>query len=141
MQLNHLEIPLCMVLERLVHQDDDRIEHELRVGVVGVDQPLVVEIESQFYEWPHVKEYHALGGICLPGRLLDTFVFKCFELLAPQLDGMDHAHLWVPDVTRWIEVQFLDAEARVILDVLRRQVTPDLIVDEGQPPPGMIPWR
>jgi hypothetical protein len=141
MDEQRLPVPVFMTLELVAHHGDDRLEHELRVGVVGVNQPLVVKIESQFYGWPHVKEYQSYGGIDLPERLQDAFVFKCFELLATQLDGTDHAHLWVPDATRWIEVQFLDAEARVLLDVLRRQVTPGLVVDERQAPPGMIPWR
>jgi hypothetical protein len=119
-----------MKIEQIVHDDDDRLEHEVRIGVVGVEQPLTVIIESDFYEWPRIKDYQTYGGIDLPMKMLDCLVFRCFELLLPTMGDNDFGEETLPDATRWIEVQFLTSEAETILAALRRHVTPGLYVDE-----------
>jgi hypothetical protein len=97
-----------------------------------MNQPLAVEIESDFYEWPRIKELCTNGGIKLPSRIRNLFIFLCFEAMHPLLDGTDIAERTIPDATRWIEVQFLTAEAEVLLTELRRHVTPGLVAVPGE---------
>jgi hypothetical protein len=126
-----LPVPLHVTIELAAHDDDDRLEHEIRLGVVGVPEPLTVRIESNFYVWPRIKQYCSCGGINLPQRLLDLLIFKWFEILSSELGewGTDIVEWTVPDATRWIEVEFLTREAEIILAELRRHVTPGLEVD------------
>ncbi len=123
-------VPLHIKIEELAHHDDDRLEHELRVGVVGVDQPLTVTIESDFYELPRIVDYQSLGGIDLPNRLGDALVFACFESVRFQMSDTPFGELTLPDATRWVEIQFVTADAEIVLAELRRHVTPGLYVDE-----------
>ena len=122
-------LPLLIVLEHLAHHDDDRMEHLLRVGVVGMPEPpLTAEIESDVYEWPRVKRIVAFGGVELPLRLMNLFLFKCFGALWPDLDGTDIAQWPLYDATHWIQTQFLGEEADILLTELRRHVTPGLSI-------------
>src|SRR5438132_3849590 len=115
-----LPVPLHMKIERLAHHDDDRLEHEVRIGVVGVEEPLTVVIESDFYAWPRIMDYQTYGGIDLPLKLLNYFVFRCYELLLTTMGDTEIGEETMPDATRWIEVQFLTFEAETILAELRR---------------------
>lgn len=123
---------MLTVIEHLKHHDDDRMEHLIRIGVIGVREPLTVGIESDFYEWPRIKEIQTDGGINLPARLLNLFIFKCFDQLWPALDGLDIAEWVLPDATPWVKSQFPADEAEILLTELRRHVTPGLVGDPAR---------
>lgn len=126
---DQMPIPLLMAIEQIIHHADDRLEHLLRVGVVGMKVPLTVEIESDFYESPRVKEDSAYGGIDLPAGVEERFLLACFEALIPSLDGTNIAEWPLYDATDWIEKRFSEADAQVLLTELRRHVTPGLKIN------------
>jgi len=123
-------IPLLMAIEFLKHHDDDRIVHLVRVGVVGMDEPLTVEIESEFYQWPHILTLWTDGGFDLPQRLQDLFIITCYKALLPTLEFSDIGQIYTPDATVWIQTHFLTQEVEILLEELRRHVPPDW-VDDG----------
>lgn len=136
-----MKIPLLMVLELLKHHDDDRMEHQLRVGVVGVKEPITAEIESDFFANPRVTDISG-HGLDVPGQLENDFVLKCFGLLWPDPwgCGTEVRELFLHDASSWIKAQFLTADAEVLETELRRQVTPDL-VKGGNRYTSMVPVR
>lgn len=117
-------IPLLLAIEFLQHHDDDRIVHLVRSGVVGMAEPLTVEIESEFYQWPHILNLWTDGDFALPPRLRDLFIIKCYQVLLPTLEFSDIGEIYIPDATAWVEIHFLTSEAEILLQELRRHVPP-----------------
>lgn len=132
-------IPLLMSLEFLEHLDDDRMEHYLQVGVIGVDRPITADIESDFYKNPRITNLHG-NGLDVPAALEEAFLLKCFNLLWPDPCGMGTAirELFLDDATAWIKAKFSTVDAHNLLTALRHQVTPDL-VKPGDRYSSMIP--
>ena len=119
------------------HHNDDRMEHQLRVGVVGAKEPLTAKIESNFYRNPRVQNSWG-GGLNLPGPLENAFLLKCFGHLAVNPVDAHIREVFTPDATHWINTSFDPADAHALLMELRRHVTPGL-VREGDRYTSMIP--
>lgn len=132
-------IPLLMSLELLKHHDDDRMQHQLRVGVVGVERPITADIESDFYKNPRVTDSWG-AALDVSASLEDAFVVACFDMLHPTMDGPAIGEIYLPDATDWIERVFPAADAQVLLAALSRQVTPGL-VQPGDRYTSMIPYH
>jgi hypothetical protein len=122
-------IPIHMRVEELPQPRTDMWAFQLCAGVVGVDQPLTVNIETDRTDLPYIGDYISKRGFeDVPTNLLNQFVFMCFGVIEPQLEGTDLAFRNIPDITRFIQVHFLEDEAELLIATLRRQITAGLVV-------------
>lgn len=133
----YVPIPILLAIEFLQHGENDVMKHQLRVGVVGVAEPMTADIESDFYEWARIEHDYAGDGMDLPIHLRHLLLFKCFNLLTAIQGDHDIAHYLIPDATRWFQTQFLATEAEVLINECRRHVTAGLSID----PSFCSPWR
>ena len=117
-----LPLPLKLQIARLEHFDDDRMLHEVQIGLAGLRLPLFkVDVESIFGELPHVKTFY-LGEWHppLPDRVRGHLIFLSFELLfAKLMDGGGTQYMRQFSCARqWIEHLFLREEAQQICEFL-----------------------
>ncbi|MGB7157392.1 MAG: hypothetical protein WBD40_04965 [Tepidisphaeraceae bacterium] len=121
-----VEIPIPFHIEMRCRgrQEDDHVEHELKFGVVGVDEPVAVSVVSEGYLRPVISARGSRGGLRLNDALLDVLALSCFTLMAGLLLEQDgKSGSWtIADVTKLIRKQFQESEARRILCELSRQV-------------------
>ncbi len=98
----HKEIPLLFAIEQNAHDDNDRMDHSVRIGIGGrAEPPLTAEVESDFFVLPRIREITCDGGFNLPKRLRNLLVFKAFEALYQELgDDMKGAEVPVYDASR-----------------------------------------
>src|ERR1700743_329229 len=115
-------IPLLIAVEALVPHDDGSRGFWLRVGVVGVNAPLIAKIEIPFSAPVKVLDVETSGGIFLPTDIENAFILKCFKVVYPSLEYSDIGDLPLPDATGWIRATFEPAEAESIVVELRKQV-------------------
>ena len=117
-----LPLPLNLQIIRLAHHDDDRMVHEVQIGLAGLRQPLFqVDIESIFGDLPHVKtSYLCVSFPPLPDRVRGHLIFLSFELLFAKLmeGGGTQYFRQFSCARQWIEHLFLSDEAQQICEFL-----------------------
>lgn len=122
-------IPLLLAMELVSHGEDDLVRHNLRIGVVGMQEPIDVDIVSDFYQWPRIEADNGFDGILLPLKLRHHFIFKCFDAMVDVLGDSNLGEWILPDATSWLEVQFLSSEAATLITELRQHVPPGSQID------------
>jgi len=116
---------------RLVRREriEDRLQHSLEFGVVGVKRPAAVMIGSDFYRSPVVEERLDRGGIDLSDRLMDALAIGCFRVIVGYVtDGDGQCGTWTAaDISWWLRRHFGADDAEQIVEALRLHVTPGLV--------------
>ncbi len=129
-------IPLKIMIERIKHHDDDRLEHELKISLAGLTKPLIhVDISALFDELPHIKEWfgNSENMLDLPMHLRDLFIIRCYELIASYMLDEGGVTAWwqMDDCRRWLDVQFLNEEVDALLSTLQPHVVPGVVVSQS----------
>jgi hypothetical protein len=116
-------VPFHIEIRRL-YDHDDGITNEVGFGVVGVDQPTVVNIVNDEDSDPRIVARLSRGNLELPDSLLDLLAINCFWLLHGMIVEQDGQSGWwtLSDATQWIRKTLPVVDADQILNELSRHV-------------------
>jgi hypothetical protein len=100
-------IPLYLSIEHGgAHHEDDTLEHEIQLFVVGALEPTVTLaiVQSDAYKDPRVLRYERAALPGLRAAVLDQVVIRAFRTLAHHMNEVDGdaAEMWVSDAAAWL---------------------------------------